>query len=93
MVLGVDHCQILVQTVVEESMGGRVSIHALGERCVLDLLTRFSLLGPAFFSLLLESHDQVEALMNQLGGKLHNILAQEAAKVVQSLHLPVIGGA
>jgi len=97
MLFSKNHRQILVQAMIEELVRGSVPIHALlGVACrdsrsqALEQLIRLALLRPALLSTLLEAHEQSEALVNELGRQLDHFLAQQAAQIVQCLHLAVV---
>ena len=69
--------QILIETVVEELV-------------LTDMLLRVLIfLGPTLMSLVLVSHDEAEALLDQRSWKSHNILTQQASKIVQRLHTAI----
>ena len=75
MVLGVNHSQVLIQAVVKQPVSRCVAIHGGLNSRVIPLLVKFALLRPAPLSLFLKSHDEVQALVNQLRGKLDHSLA------------------
>ncbi len=87
--------QVLVQAMVEELVGGSVSsLSVLGGICsalvgLFRDLIRLTLHVPALLSLVLESQDKAEALLDELSWQVDKLLTEHATKVVESFHAAV----